>query len=514
MSTLTGNPLTSEPKSPRSIFRATAVLSTSSVVTILLGLVTSKVNAVFLEPKGYGYMGLLQGMVNLIVLGAGFGMGSGIVKIGASRVAQNDQGGISAIWQAAKLIVGAASILAVMVVVLFRRTLSLWFLGTAEHPWSVALMGIAVVFTLAAGLKTNILNAYHRVGAMAKNSAIGALLTTLCAILLIMIWREKGIVPSIIAGSVVTWLVGGYLLKKEIGRMPERPRLHETLQAARALLRFGGPFTASMMVGTAVQMTLPILVLHMLGAESVGYYRAATSISVTYLGFLITAMVQDYYPRVSAVSDRSELLSKLINDQQRLVLLLGVPMILGTLALVPLLVPLVYSLKFAPTVEILEWQLIGDLFKFSSWTMSFAIVARCSSSTYFFTELVGGVSTIATSWLCIHWFGLPGLGISFVATYFIYYLVVWAIIHREIGLIWTKTNKRLLAAAVCAGIFIRILPYTTLKAFRTPVGLVLALGAGSWSLVEIAREIGDSKRLKPLQRAVLGLISRIKSQMP
>ena len=64
-------------------------------------------------------------------------------------------------------------------------------------------------------------------------------------------------------------------------------------------------------------------------------------------------------------------------------MLLAVPMILGTLAVVPYLVPLVYTLKFRPTVEILEWQLIGDIFKFASWTMSFAILARTLAQCFF-----------------------------------------------------------------------------------------------------------------------------------
>jgi O-antigen/teichoic acid export membrane protein len=112
-------------------------------------------------------------------------------------------------------------------------------------------------------------------------------------------------------------------------------------------------------------------------------------------------------------------------------------MILGTLAMVPLLVPLVYSLKFRPTVEILEWHLRGDLFKFASWTMAFALLARCGSSVYFLTESIGGIATLVTTWLAVRWLGLSGLGVSFVATYIICYLAVWVIIRHEIPLPFT-----------------------------------------------------------------------------
>lgn len=490
----------------RSIFRATAILSASTGVTILIGLVTSKVNAVFLGPKGYGYVGLFQSMVNVAVLVAGLGIGSGLVRFGASRGAQNDHVAVAKLCQGARLILYVTSVVVLVSVLLFRHTLSVWFLGTPEFPWSVALMGIVIALTLGTRLMTSILNTYHRVEALAKNSVMDSVLCAVSTILIIIGWREKGIVASIIAASIVSWLVARYSLYKSVGHIQvPTTTLYESVHAAASLIKFGGPYTASMMVGTGVQLMLPVLVLHMLGPDDVGYYRAAVSISVTYLGFLITAMAQDYFPRVSAASDQPRELVDLINKQQRLVLLLGVPMILGTLAMVPLLVPLVYSLKFAPTAEILEWQLIGDIFKFSSWTMSFVILARCSSLTYFVAEAVGGISILATSWLGIKLFGVAGLGISFVVAYFIYYLVVWIIVRREISMVFTKSNKLLLLAAVCAGIFVRLLSYSPLRGLRTPIGLALALAAGAWSILAIVRDGGHIAILDSLRNRFVKL---------
>jgi len=220
MLVMSANPVKSDAEGLRLIFRATAILSASSVATNLLGLIRSKVDAVFLEPAGFGYMGLLQNMASLIVLGAGLGVGGGLVRMGASRVAGGDQEGIASLWQAARRIVGSAIVLALTIVFMFRRTLSLWFLGTSEYTSSAALMGIAIAFTLAGGLMTNILNAYHRVEALAKNAALVSLLGTLCSIFLIATWRSKGIVPYVIIASIITWLVSRYQVRKEVGDVP------------------------------------------------------------------------------------------------------------------------------------------------------------------------------------------------------------------------------------------------------------------------------------------------------
>jgi len=497
-----------EPTGIRSILRATAILSSSSFLTILVGVATAKVNAVFLGPAGYGYMGLLQSLINLTVLVAGLGVGVGLVKMGASRAKENDAAGMACLRSAAWLVVAVTGVLATIVLVVFREKFSLWILNTPSHPWAVVLAGIGILFTVASNLQTNIINTYHRVEALAKNSAMAAILGAAVTIALIVVWRDKGIVPAIIAGAIVSWLISRYLLRKEIGAPSARPPLGEVIKAAKSLARFGGPYTASMLLGTGVQMALPILVVHMLDTQSVGYYRAAANISVTYLGFLITAMGQDYYPRVSAVSRQPEALRELINKQQRLVLLLAVPGMLGMLALVPYLIPLFYSAKFHPAIELLEWQLIGDLFKFSSWTMSFVILARCSSVTYFFTESVAGVAIFVTSWLGMRWFGLPGLGMSFLATYIIYYTIVWLIVRKEINFVWSSANKWMMAGAAAAALVVRLCPYTGMALWRTPVALTFAAVAGSGSLRAIWGEVKDTKTAAQAQRVVLGLLGR------
>jgi PST family polysaccharide transporter len=444
--------------------------------------VSAKVTAVILEPAGFGYYGLLQSFLGLAGLVTGMGIATGLVRNGAAAVARDDQLTIASLRRASWVLFYGLGALALLVLALFRGTISRLALGTSKHAPTILLVGIALVFLIAGGIQSGTLNAYHRVEALAKcNVASTALSATWC-ITCFLIWGGRGIIPAVIGASIVSWMVSRYFFRREVGPLRVQPTPRDVQRKAWSLLRFGGPYTASMLVGAGVQQALPMIVLHLLGKESVGYYKAATAISLSYLGFLTAAMAMDYYPRVSAVKDQPRALVELINQQHRLVMILAVPMILGTLALLPYAVPIVYSRKFVPTVEILEWQLIGDLFKFSSWTMSFAILARCRSSVFFLSESIGGLANIVTLWLAVRWFGLPGLGISFLVSYFIYYAAVWVIIRREIHLVWTAGNKMMMLASLAAALLVRALPSTSLANFRSPTALLLALLAGAWSL--------------------------------
>ncbi len=476
------------------IFKATAILSGSSIVTILVSLVSAKVMAVFLQPGGYGYYGLLQSFVGIASVVTGMGMATGLVRMGAAAAAGNDALTIASLRRASWWLFAGLGALASAVLLLFRVPLSRWAAGREEAAGAILLMSIALLFTVAGNIQTGTLNAHHRVEALAKSSIVTTVLAAAFAIVMFVIWRERGVVAAIIGGAVVGWLGSAYFLHRAVGPVMVKPSRRQTLQAAWSLLRFGGPYTASTLVGTGAQLVLPMIVLHMLDQESVGYYKAAAAISVGYLSFLVTAMGQDYYPRISAVRAQPAALVKLINEQHRLVMLISVPMILGTLALAPYVIPLVYSSKFLPAAAILEYQLIGDLFKFSSWTMSFAILARCRSSVFFLTESVGGVTMLAVTWAAVRWFGLPGLGIAFLATYIVYYLVVWVITRREIALVWTSSNVKMMLAAVAAAVVVRVLPFTRFSDWRTPVALTLALVAGGFSASVLWREYVQHKR--------------------
>jgi PST family polysaccharide transporter len=491
----------------KSIFRATAILSGSSFVSIICGLVSAKVLALVLLPAGYGYYGLVQSFVGFASLLTGMGIATGMVRLGAGAAARGDEAVVASLRSGAWLLLSGLGIGALLVLVLFRGTISQWVFGGKDHPTTILWLAIALFLTAAANMQIGVLNAYHRVASMAKYGVFNAVASASIIIGAVLVWHIRGVVPGAIAGAAVSWSVSGYLLRRDVGLVRVKPTPQESLRAAWSLLRFGGPFTASTLVGSGVQLALPMVVLHLLSTESVGYYRAAAAISVNYLGFLITSMGQDYYPRVSAVSGQPAALVKLINEQYRLVMLLAVPMILGTLALVPILVPLVYSGKFLPTVEILEWQLIGDMFKFSSWTVSFAILARCKSSIYLFMESIGGFTTIATTWLAVRLLGLPGLGISFLATYVIYYGVVWAVLRREIPLRLTSWNRRMMLAGASAAFLVRILPSTRFASFRTPVALAFALAFGIPSLITIWREF-----MRPDQVTSVAVLSQESQQ--
>lgn len=466
----------------KSAFRATALLSGSSVFTILLSLASTKVLATVLGPNGYGYYGLLQSFLAVTALLAGMGMSTALVRCGAVAASTGDALESANLRAGAWAVSGLLCAVVLPLLILLRVPLSEWALGGKEHQWAVLLIGVSLCFTMGLNVQNGILNAYHRVEALAAYAMVNSIVNAAINIGAVAAWGQAGVAPAVLLGSVGSWGASRWFLNRNIPKAATPITLRGVIGAVRSLASFGIPFTASTVVGTGIQLGLPILVLHLVDTRGVAFYRAASAISVGYLGFLITAMGQDYYPRVSAVRNDVGKMVTLVHEQYRMVMLMSGPIILGTLALVPILVPIVFSRQFVPTVEILEWQLIGDIFKFSSWTISFAILARCAPSAYLISEMVGGGAMILNTWLGVKYLGIPGLGAGFLTAYAVYYLTVRLVLGRSLPFRETRENIVLMLSLLGAAFVIRMLPATPLAHFRTPIALGLALSFGAYSI--------------------------------
>jgi antigen flippase len=470
--------------------RATALLSGSSLVTIGAGLVSSKFRAELLGPGGVALAALLTAAVALIAIPASLGIGPAVVRELALADSLADTVKATAVrrvaWRLRAVTIGVA----VLGMVLARAPLSRVFLNGTQNVGSLVIIAAALGLTMITDIQTSILNGYHKVSALARITAITAVSSSVVSICLIVLLGLKGIAVGILAGAAISVGVSLMYLRREAPRPSAVPTSTGLLNEIRLLLRFGLPYTLSSLVGAGSVAALPILVLHELGPQAVAFYQVAFVIAVAYLGFLITAMGVDYFPRVSAHRTDAGLLAALIQEQLTLVLVIAVPLIIATCAIAPYLISLAYTSAFHPAAATLEWQLFADLFKFVSWTMAFAILARRGGTLYLAIESVGGALLLVSTFLGGRMIGLAGIGLGFLATYVIYAAMVWLIVRRDIGFHISPRNARHFAAAVLAIGLMQLVAAVGSDLLRLILGAVLTSTAVVYSLHVIETETG------------------------
>lgn len=450
-------------------------MGSASVANIAIGLIRMKVAAVLLGPAGIGLIGLLQNMMGVASTLAGLGLGTAGTRQIAEAAA--DPAAVAVARRALFWATLALGLLGAGAFFLLRGELAVGLAGDAAFAPSIGWLALGVALTVASASQGALLQGLRRIGDLARLQITSAALSTAMGVAVLLVWREDGIVPFIITAPLASFLLGHWYvsrLDRPLGGL-SNPRL---LAAQwRELARLGMAFMAGSLVGSLGFLAVRSLVQQRLGAAELGHYQAAWAISMTYLGFVLSAMATDYYPRLTATIGDRAAATRLVNEQTEVALLLGGPALVGMMALAPLVVRVLYTPEFAVAADILRWQILGDALKIASWPLSFVMLASGASKTYMLAETTAIVVFALGGWAGLPFFGVEATGIAFLIMYVAYLPLVFFLARRRIGFSWAPAVTRQIALVLAAAGLVMVLSHwSDLAAGLIGCALAAALG--------------------------------------
>jgi PST family polysaccharide transporter len=442
-------------KSYRQILKSTFIMGGSSVVTILLGIIRTKVLALLIGPSGVGLTGIYMSTTNLLTAISGMGIGESGVRQIAEDVETGNRTSVSrtvSVIGRASLIFGIAGLCFLLV---FSRWVSELTFGNPGHSWDLALLSLTILFGAVSAGRIAVIQGMRRIADLAKINIFGALWGTVLSIPIIYFLEARGVSLFLLAASgALLFTCWWYARNLEVART--RMRWREFLSDSRALLRLGFAFMAASLMTMGTIYILRVLVLHQLGMAATGIYQAAANLSSVYVAVILRAMFTDFYPRLTAASGDARHFSALVNDQIEVGILLAVPGILATITLAPFVVVAFYSSEFMLSIDILRWQVLGVFLQVISWPMGYMLRAKGNRKVFLWSESFANASYLGFAWLGITWAGLSGVGMAFLAMNCLYWFLIYGIVHRLYGFTFSAGNIRLISgsAAAAAAVFL------------------------------------------------------------
>ena len=218
---------------------------------------------------------------------------------------------------------------------------------------------------------------------------------------------------------------------------------------------------------------------------------------MTYLGFVLTAMATDYFPRLSAVIKDPVAATRLVNEQTDVALLLCGPILLGGIGFAPWIIQLLYSSDFGQSVDVLRWQLLGDILKVMSWPLGFVLLAAGVGGTYIATQSVGMAVFLSGIVLGLPLYGVEAAGIAFIALYA-------AVLPLNVLIARRQINFRWIAAVKWQAVALGVAAATTLAVARFSefggalCGFLLASAFAIHALVRLQQMAVEGTRLAQL----------------
>jgi O-antigen/teichoic acid export membrane protein len=467
----------------RQILRSTSIIGGASIINITVGLLRIKVAALLLGPAGVGLIGLLSSLAGTASAVAGLGFGNVGTRQIAEAVGLNNSVALAAARRALFWGSLAMAFLGASVFWSMRGMLAVRVLGDASLTDDVGWLALVVGLSVAAASQTALLNGMRQISSLAWLSVLSALISTMLGTAALMLWGRSGLMAFLIAAPLASFLLGHlYVIRLPKVQEPYTP-LMILVGQLRIMVTLGAAFMAAGLVGMLGQLLVRALVQRQLGVDALGHFQAAATISLTYIGFVLAAMGTDYYPRLTAAIHNHDAVNRMVNEQTEIALLLSGPVFLAMMGLAPWVIELLYSSSFHMAVDVLRWQILGDILKVISWPLGFILLAAGDGRRFLISESVGFGFFVIFTWLGLPWFGVEATGIAFLGMYAVYLPIVFLSARLRTGFRWAPSILVNAGALIFLCVLIKVTAIWSLS-FGVIFGLFFAL---SFSIYTLAR---------------------------
>ena len=488
-------------KSYSQILKSSSMIGGSQLIRLVFGILSTKFAAVFIGPAGVGLIAAYQSITQLGIQLSGLGINQSGVRNVAVAAGSGDQNEITQTVTILRRMCWMTGLVGAIGLAALAFPISRLTFGHTDCAVSLICLSLVILITIVAQGQMAVIQGLRRIADLVRVQIFSSMAGALLSISLYATLGISGIVPALLTIALFQLGFAWWYSRKVFPKSVSMPWL-ETFSRARSLVSLGAAFMISGLAATATTYAIRALITRDYGIDSLGIYHAAFAISGYVLNFVLGAMGADFYPRLAEVSHDPGEMTRLVNEQTEVGLLLATPALVATLALAPLAIYLLYSSEFYPAVELLRWFVMGCFLRVISWPMGFVQIALGKKYWFIFSEIFFNSLHIVFVVIALHCWGLLGAAVSFFSMYVLYVFGIRLIAGYLIHFTWSGAAKRLVLTQVSLVIVIFCGTLMLSDLWSMVVGCLLAFMFGVYSLRQLAVRLGEEHRLSRMIRNI------------
>lgn len=443
----------------------------AQVISILCAIIRTKLVAVWIGPAGVGLFGLFNNAIEMLSTATSLGIRNSSVRDMAIARQSGKAKLVSTTIAVVKKWAWFTSIGGAVLTIALAPLLSRITFGTESHTWEFVLLSVVLMFNGLTGGEQAILQGNSALKRLAHASVWGVVGGLVISIPMFYFWREASIVPSIVAYSAMVLLFT--LLFRHKDYTPVKVSVKEAYSKGKEFVRLGIYMTVSLFITLLFAYIFSVYLNYTSGTKEVGFYQAGFTLINKYVGLIFTAIGMEYYPRLSGIHHSRMRIRAFVSQEMNIAMLVLLPVVSLFLVMREWIVSLLYSSEFHVIIPFISFAIIGTIFRAYSWCLAFVILAKGDGKTFLLTELLSTVSGFALNVLFYRYWGLTGIGISFVIWYFLYCIIVGIPYFKKYGFSITRGANGLTLLALAATITVLVLMETHQTAIAIALTSVL-----------------------------------------
>lgn len=416
--------MTDQKGSYKQIVKATTIFGGANLFKVLAALLKGKLLALFLGPDGMGINSLFVSSTNVITNVTGLGLNFSAVRNISQAKESGDISKFSKTLSVFKKLVMFTALFGFAATILLSPLLSRFTFGSDKYVISFVLLGLMVFFTALSSGYASIIQGVRDIKNYGKQIVVSSLLSLVAIAPLYYFFRMDAIIPALIAGAFITYLVVLYY-SKESGAIKVNVGRREVIAEGREMLKLGIAMMVATSIGALMHYLINTFVTNYGSLSDQGLYQAAISITNQSVGLIFSAMAVDFYPKLAAVCNDNSKVREMVNQQGEVMVLISAPILAMLVVFSPLAIRVLLSAEFLPSADMVRIFALGMLFKATSYSIGAIAFAKGDKRVFFVLEgLYTNFSMLLFLALGYIVGGLMGLAWSFTIMHAVYLAVI------------------------------------------------------------------------------------------
>ena len=403
------------------LIKTSALSLIATTIKIVSGLVINKAVATYIGPAGLALIGQFQDFSRLVLTAAQGAINSGVTKYAAEYGKDHDR--IPILFSTASKISLFSSILVGLGIILFSNYASLNFLKSEDYSYIFVIFGFTIVLFVINSLLLSILNGLKEIKTWVMINIIQSIYGLIFTTLLIVYLGLDGALIALVTNQSVVFLIALWMLRKHPIINLENFKGAFDKSEVKKLAGFAAMAITSAIVVPVSHLIVRNYIGETISWDDAGYWQAIWYISIMYLMVVTTTLSVYYLPRLSEVTEKTELRREILGGYKiimPIVLLMSITIFLFK----DFIIWFLFTEDFTPMKELFLWQLVGNSIKIASLLLGFIVVAKSMTKIYLFTEVVFSFSFVVMSVWMVQGYGLIGVTYAFALNYFLHFLVM------------------------------------------------------------------------------------------